>query len=562
MFKKDQISKMKEAEFQNSILIPLFRAMKFRDVTAFGGGSLELGKDIVMWKEGDVEERVNYGVVVKAVRISGKAKGKDTASEVLNQIRQCLTSEYPDPVTAQKQRVHRCFVVSSQIIEKSAINSIESQLRDFHFDKLVTWIHPGTNLYQLIEKHLPAQSIFEKLSKTQMDLDEIMKDVPYRIIGDTENKYTFKTKHEKATDELPFTINSNFKFDTKTPEGKKALEKFQEHFKKGSPVEIEGKHIESVNFPEFLPDFMKPANSEEAKLILQPIRGEHKLPISIKLTGEDGELAELDYIEAESIQQGTEEITFANDNQDVPWQVKITLGLVDRRFHIDFKFNMEMESLTLQQELICLKFIRCMKNGGKVKIKLLGKGLIIHEGDLPANPSLNVSDKWIEVIEKLIFIQTKAKTIFFKGNKFEVSHQEYEQIFYVADIMEDGKVEIPSQSLDLDADIEQAKSILDNFGDGIAKNLTFKPRETQKIQIWNTEIDLGIVVWFQSVYLDGKNIEKLRQDISKAKKDDLIKVHFTTNKEDPNTKIFYIDWLPVEEKEGFLKLPMFSENNL
>ncbi len=66
MFKKDQISKMDEAEFQTKVLIPLFRAMKFRDVTAFGGGNLERGKDIIMWKESDLGQRLNYGVVVKA----------------------------------------------------------------------------------------------------------------------------------------------------------------------------------------------------------------------------------------------------------------------------------------------------------------------------------------------------------------------------------------------------------------------------------------------------------------------------------------------------------------
>ena len=35
-------------------------------LTAFGGGNLERGKDIVMWKESDLGQRLNYGVVVKA----------------------------------------------------------------------------------------------------------------------------------------------------------------------------------------------------------------------------------------------------------------------------------------------------------------------------------------------------------------------------------------------------------------------------------------------------------------------------------------------------------------
>ncbi len=49
MFSTEQISKMKEEEFQNKVLIPLFRAMKFNNVKPFGGGILERGKDIITW---------------------------------------------------------------------------------------------------------------------------------------------------------------------------------------------------------------------------------------------------------------------------------------------------------------------------------------------------------------------------------------------------------------------------------------------------------------------------------------------------------------------------------
>lgn len=560
MFTKDQISQMKEEEFQNLVLIPLFRKMGFQDVRRFDGGNLERGKDIVMWKPSDLGQRLNFGVVVKAVKITGNAKTSEGAMNVLNQVRQMLKNDYLNPVNGSSERIQRCFVASSKEISAEAMHSIEGELVN-DLDRVVEWIEPETNLFGLIEKYLPEQDVFEKLSEVQKKLDEPMKDTPYRIVADSDKKFRILGKHDKATEEMPFVINSNFMFDTQSSEGKEALEKFQEHFKKGSTVEIEGKHIDFVKFPEFLPDFMKPINSEEAKFILQPIRGEHKLPISIELISEDGKLAELDYIEAESIQQGSEEITFANDNQDVPWQVKITIGLVDRLFHMEFQFNMEMENLTLQQELTCLKFIRGMKNGGRVKIKLLGKGLIIHEGELPANPNLTVSDKWINLLERLVFIQTRVNTIFFKDKKFEISANEANQIFYVANILESGKLETPSNSLKLVATIEQAKTILEIFGDGVAKNLTYKFEETEKIQIWGTQVDLGEMVSFHSVYLDDENVKKLKEDIHKTQENDLITIHFIANDKDPNAKFFYVNWLSAEEKKEFLKLPMFSEEN-
>lgn len=560
MFTKDQISKMKEEEFQNAVLIPLFRKMGFQDVKRFDGGNLERGKDIVMWKPSDLGQRLNFGVVVKAVKITGNAKTSEGAMNVLNQVRQMLKNPYLNPVNGKPERIQRCFVASSKEITAEAIHSIEGELVN-DLDKVVEWIEPETNLFDLIEKYLPEQGIFEKLSNVQEELDKATKETPYKLVADSDNKISILGKHEKAHEEMPFEVKSRFTFDTKTPEGKEALEKFQEHFKKGSPIEIEGKNIEYINFPDFLPDYMKPANSEKSKLILQPIRGQHKLPLSIQLVSENGEIAELEYIDSESVQQGTEEITFANDKQNVPWQVVISIGFIDRSFHIDFKFNMEMENITLQQELTCLKFIRCMKKGGTVKIKLLGKGLTIHEGKIPANKKLTVSDDWIKLIERLVFIQTKVKTIFFKDNRFEIPAEEANEIVRVSNILEKGKIEIPFETLNFDATVTQAKAVMEIFGNGKVNSLSFKPQETEMCQVWGTEINLGRMVSFYSVYLNDENIKKLKENLDNSEEDDLIKVHFTADEKDKKAKNFYVEWMPESEKEEFLKLPMFSEES-
>jgi hypothetical protein len=60
--KLQEIVKMTEAQFQREVLIPLFKAMRFHAITSYGGGNLELGKDLVMWRKEDLRERVNYGI--------------------------------------------------------------------------------------------------------------------------------------------------------------------------------------------------------------------------------------------------------------------------------------------------------------------------------------------------------------------------------------------------------------------------------------------------------------------------------------------------------------------
>ena len=92
---------MKEDELREQVLIPLFEAMGFRDVHHYHGGSQEKGKDIVMWKSGENRERVNYAVVAKAGKISGKASGSSSAGEALTQIQQCFNESYAGGVLKQ-----------------------------------------------------------------------------------------------------------------------------------------------------------------------------------------------------------------------------------------------------------------------------------------------------------------------------------------------------------------------------------------------------------------------------------------------------------------------------
>ena len=54
MLIKERIREMNEADLSTEVLIPLLRAMGFRDVTYCHGGSAEQGKDITCWKSSEL----------------------------------------------------------------------------------------------------------------------------------------------------------------------------------------------------------------------------------------------------------------------------------------------------------------------------------------------------------------------------------------------------------------------------------------------------------------------------------------------------------------------------
>ena len=126
---RPEIEAMKESDLREKVLVPLVKAMGYKDVFLYHGGAQELGKDIVMWKPGDFAERVNYAVVAKAEKVSGKITGKSGAGEVRTQIEQCFGASYTDPVDGTEQRIAHCIVVSSALIGKEAVTAITGARR-------------------------------------------------------------------------------------------------------------------------------------------------------------------------------------------------------------------------------------------------------------------------------------------------------------------------------------------------------------------------------------------------------------------------------------------------
>lgn len=509
MFSKGQILKMKEAEFQNTVLIPLFRAMKFRDVSPFGGGNLERGKDIIMWKESDLGQRLNYGVVVKSKKITGNAETNNGAMNVLNQVRQMLKTSHINPVNGSSVRIQRCIVACSKEITKEAMNSIEGELEN-QLDKLVEWLHPETNLFDLIERHLPEQNIFEKLSSVQKNLDESMRTVPYRIVADSDKKFSILPKHEKALEEMPFEIKTNFKFDTNTPEGKEAHKKFNEHFTKGLPIEVDGKFIESFELPDFLPDWMKPHTSEGAKLILEPNRSEQVIPLRMERKLANGETATLDRIDLQVVQQGTEEITLNNDNQKVPY--KLTLIISSKQNSLKFDFNYKFRGYNVYQHLQGLKLFLSMFEEGETNIFSLDTGLKIVNADKSIIEPKENFDRFIELFEALVLIQEKVPVLLTIPEPNPMD-EDIKNIFEVAEIIKNGKLTGEVPELITDVPLEGAKRSIKIFENEAINYIVVSYSEGWRYNILGKEVNVGTAVLSTNVFISKDNFKEIEKSI-------------------------------------------------
>jgi hypothetical protein len=212
VFTKQQVQTMKEDELRETVLLPLMRAMKFRDVYKYHGGVNEKGKDIVCWyKHPFLGNRRNVALVVKVRPISGKAAiDEATAGEITMQINQCFGKPYDDPITGEEQSVHECWVVSNKPIGKDAIGAITAGLGKSV--STVQYVDIDT-LWELIEKHLPLQAAFQKLAEAQQEFEQL--DPQYRLdahLTGSGLQFSLAEKYPGAAAEKPITIHTAFSF--------------------------------------------------------------------------------------------------------------------------------------------------------------------------------------------------------------------------------------------------------------------------------------------------------------------------------------------------------------
>lgn len=306
---RSELSMMKEDKLQKEVLIPLFGSMGYQDVHLYQGSS-ELGKDIVMWKPGDLGERVNYAVVVKAKKVSGKAAGPSSAAEVRFQIEQAFANPWSDPKTTETRRVERCFVVCSKLIQNEAITAIRGVLANNNLDTVTRFIN-GDELWRLIQKHLPEKAVFENLRAIQEVLDAASPH--HQIVAKTTGEMLILPK-PGSNEPLSGSFKVSF---PDTDEGRKARGDFERHIATGSPVTIAEPYLKEFTLPEVLAKFIEPA-TEKIKLTLGPSKLPKTLVARIAIKAENGEQTAMEHIEFDGV-AGAEELSLENSRQSETW---------------------------------------------------------------------------------------------------------------------------------------------------------------------------------------------------------------------------------------------------
>ncbi len=188
-----ELRKLSENEFSKKVLIPLYTALGFFDITHTHGED-EFGKDIIFSDKNKFGETVYYTSLVKQGDISGDTASSKTIANILAQAREALMMPFSDRHDGYVEKlVSRLFIVTSGNITGKARRVITEALRRGGLVGDVRFLD-GDQVISLIEQVDP------EIVRTWIRQNIVTEWVTLPIIGDYYPAIRLYIRHQERTD--------------------------------------------------------------------------------------------------------------------------------------------------------------------------------------------------------------------------------------------------------------------------------------------------------------------------------------------------------------------------
>lgn len=401
---KQHLQNLKESDLRTEVLIPLFKAMDFKDVTHYHGGTGEQGKDITMWRENMLGDREYYAVVAKAGRITGEAKGKGSAAEVQMQIAQALGSKFSDTADLSERQTTRCWVVSSHEIKKEATESIKNALGPRATDGSVRFID-GDELWELINRHQPERAIAQTLWGASRVLDNLSDHhrVITQMCGNSIH-LALEPKYPGAGAVESTAISAEFAFPA-VDDVKPIVDALNSHIKRGTAVSIPGVFLTRLDVPKPLEPFLKDGPVES--IALGPIKGRKEISTTIVAQDTAGEEYRLTGVRFRAVRLGSEEFELWSRDSDAPWVFTITANKTTKR--LTMAFAIPDGPRTAKRAMEAARFQQVLSRTGHLRFLNDETGLQLFSCDVTKEVFSVPPAGWLQFLESLMFLQERCQ---------------------------------------------------------------------------------------------------------------------------------------------------------
>lgn len=281
------------------------------------------------------------------------------------------------------------------------------------------------------------------------------------------------------------------------------------HIRTGTPVEIPATYLKDIEVPDFVQRLtgMDIVQLETLTFFSQP--NLRNLLVRIHVTRYDGEIFTMDYVDLKLVKSGTEEATFNNEGQSIPFLVTVVLGAKTNKSSVSFQIKDGPHSVLHLKSIG--QFFECFTKPAKASVVFLDTGIQLMEVGIAQQRNKPTSKNFMEVITDLVAIQERVHRPIYLPNR-KLTNEERGTIAKLRTILHDGKIEGTWKSLNFPIEVEQIPSLIEIFKS--AEDSRFRAETMEKVSLFETEIPLGRV---SMTLYDArlKDIDKLEQRVSK-----------------------------------------------
>lgn len=454
--------------FKDEVLIPYFRQLGYQFVRGYHGPN-ELGKDIVMYKNNGSGKRINYAVVVKAKRISGRATGD--ISEISTQVNQAFGSSYLDPETKKRLKVDKVIIANNHPIPPRSFDAIHSAIN--HYIERVEF-HDGNKIMHNIIDNKMQIGLFPVISSC---FDDIMD--KYKLNG-----ISFKQVNNRKQ----IIIEPSLSTPNELLKGSFSLnslgnEKMNVLYKTGEKVTIYSDEIKNITLPKIWEElnFNNP-DSSQYKIVIGP-SGRTNRKLILNLLDTNNNVINYEYLYVKN--SGTDVISLKND--DPILSIKLDINIKEKNmstFNIQFR---EYERISAYKLYKYEKLIFDICTAEEVVIIDEETGITFTTFKHNEKTDHYVYKDRIELLKKLYSIQEYFNTVILIPNR-SFSDDEVDQINKLYQIIQDGYYLLSGGTVNLSLELNDNAEMFLKTG---SFNEVLSLETTENIVFFETDLSLG-----------------------------------------------------------------------
>jgi hypothetical protein len=395
--------------------------------------------------------------------------------------------------------------------------------------------HSAKALMDLASK--PETSVREDWQLLRSRLDDL--DPFYRVVPSGDRRWSIQGKYPGVEKDHPFEISFRMAIPD-TSDGRAMLKKYRRYIAKGTTLEIPQAYLRDVRPPDFMAQFIDFSTTTEGRIIIGSRRKRDVGEVNLEIECDDGERAALSHIKLDLVRHGAEEAMLNNDRQRTLWRVELVWSIKKESARINFKAR--AGNFNVKQQLEWMRFQRAFSKGGVLALVNAETGIRGMEQRFPSGRHEPPSDLAIELVEKVLFIQSKTHVRLSVPE--EIKGEEVDEILTTEQLLRTGKNTFRArEDWKIAAHLELARRLLEIYGNGMPARLDWH-LQGGIVDLFGAEIGIGSTDRYcDHTYLTEEDHEALKSFVANPKPEGSVPIAI---KFVENSPIYasYPDWLP------------------